>query len=91
MESKVITKQVLWMELDEWTYKSCIAHFGEYWFCYTLYDIESKEQRQWHATQLLKDAIEYYEKGWFLVAWTVALNEAMRNLYKKVGISMTSL
>lgn len=84
MESKVVTKDILWMELDEWTFESCIAHFGEYDGVYVLYDIESKEKRKWHAYTLMKDALDYYISKWFRVGWTVALNDAMVWLYRKL-------
>lgn len=83
MESKVVTKDILWMELDEWTFESCTAHFGECDWIYVLYDIESQDKRKWHATQLLKDAIWYYVSQWFKISWTIALNEPMLKLYQK--------
>ena len=73
------------MILIEWSYMSCIAHFatGDDWA--TLYDIKSKEQGKGHATELMKQAKIYYEKQGKKVGGTVALNNAMRKLYKKLN------
>jgi hypothetical protein len=74
------------MELDEWKYASCIAHFGTANDWATLYDIESSKLSHGHATRLLLKAKQYYEQHGKIVGGSVALNDRMSNLYKKVGI-----
>lgn len=86
MESKVVTKDILWMELDEWTFESCTAHFGAYEESMVLYDIQSKEESKWHATTLLRDAFQYYTNLELEVIWTAPLNSRMESLYQKVWI-----
>ena len=71
------------MELDEWTHKSCTAHFAELEDSVTLYDIESKEPGKGHAFELMKKASEYY-KGKKMCG-SVALNKAMKHLYQKLN------
>ena len=73
------------MELDEWKVGSCIAHFGTGGNWATLYDIWSGEQGKGHATKLLEKAKDYYEKQGKKVGGSVALNNRMKFIYKKVG------
>jgi hypothetical protein len=75
---------VLGMELDEWQYKSCIAHFGVEDNFATLYDIESEEKGKGHATKLLQMAKKYYKGKKF--GGTVALNFIMAHIYRKLKI-----
>ena len=82
---KPVKKNILGMELEEWTNKSCIAHFGVGVNWATLYEISSQQKRQGHATELLKEAKKYYEKLNKVVGGSVALNSVMGNLYKKLG------
>ena len=77
---------MLGMEVEEWRHKSCIAHFGIGKNFATLYDIKSKQEGQGHATELLKAAKNYYEAQNFEFGGSVALNDRMRKLYKKLGI-----
>ena len=72
------------MELDEWQYESCTAHFanGSDWA--TLYYIESLTKRKGHATKLLEEAKKYYKGK--RIGGTVALNPIMRHIYKKLKI-----
>jgi len=79
-------KNILGMPLDEWKHKSCTAHFSVFPDEATLYDIVSKEPNKGHAFELLSFAKEYYEKRDKKVMGTVALNEKMSRLYKKIGI-----
>lgn len=77
---------VLGMPLDEWGYKSCVAHCatGEGWA--TLYDIESKEESKGHATKLLLALKEYYEGKGLVFGGNVALNNRIRRIYQRCGI-----
>lgn len=77
---------ILGMELDEWTHKSCVAHFGVGDDWATLCDIRSKEQGKGHATELLGKAIKYYKALKKEVGGSVALNQRMRNIYKRLNI-----
>jgi hypothetical protein len=88
-----ITKQtIMGMELEVWTHESCTASFGvgefgsdEPWA--TLYDIRSLVEGKGHATQLLKAAKRYYEAKGMAFGGSVALNERMRSIYKRLGIT----
>jgi len=75
------------MELEEWTHKSCVADFalGEDWA--TLYDIESTEEGQGHATELLTEAKRFYEAQGKTFGGSVALNATMQHIYRKLGIT----
>lgn len=77
---------IMGMELEEWTNKSCIAHFGVGNDWATLYDIESKEEGKGHATELLKEAKRYYESQGKVFGGSVALNNRMRKIYQELGI-----
>lgn len=78
--------EIMGMKLDQWTNKSCVANFGigDDWA--TLYDIQSNEESKGHATELLKKAKEYYEKKGKRFGGSVALNERMRKIYKRLKI-----
>lgn len=75
--------ELLGMKMDEWRYKSCVAHFGvgDKWA--TLADITSEERNKGHASMILEEAKEYYENRGKVVYGTVALNPAMEYLYDK--------
>lgn len=75
------------MPLDEWQYESCVAHCatGKDWA--TLYDIESADEGKGHAMQLLLAIKEYYERKGLRLGGSVALNERMRRLYQKCGVT----
>jgi len=85
MNPKKINK--LGMILDEWKWKSCRAEFGVEKSWATLYYIESRQEGKGHATELLTAAKAYYEKKGKEFGGSVALNERMRKLYQKFGIS----
>ena len=77
---------ILGMEFEQWTYKSCIANFGigDNWA--TLYDIQSNEPGKGHATKLLIKAKKYYENLGKRFGGSVALNKRMKHLYQKLDI-----
>lgn len=79
-------KTILGMEVEEWVYRSCVAHFGvgDNWA--TLYDIESGEPGKGHATVLLVIAKAHYQKQGKKVGGTIALNERMAKIYERLGI-----
>lgn len=79
---------ILGMPLDEWRYKSCIAHCatGEGWA--TLYDIKSSQEGKGHATKLLGKMKAYYEAQGLRFGGSIALNDKMRSLYQKCGIEV---
>jgi len=81
---KIVT--ILGMRLDEWQYKSCIAHCatGKDWA--TLYDIESAEQGKGHATKLLLEMKDYYEGKGLTFGGSVALNNRMQRIYQRCGV-----
>jgi hypothetical protein len=85
MIKRKITK--LGMRLHEWQHESCTAEFGVGKNWATLYYIESKSEGRGHATQLLTVAKEYYEGKGKTFGGSVALNERMRSIYKKLGIT----
>ena len=76
----------LGMELDQWSFESCVAHFGtgEDWA--TLYDIQSKERRKGHATTLLTHAKKYYESKGMKFASTISLHPDMTSIIDQLGI-----
>jgi hypothetical protein len=78
--------KVLGMELEQCRYRSCTAEFGvgEDWA--TLALIESTEPGKGHATALLKAAKEHYEAQGKRFGGSVALNERMRAIYRRLGI-----
>ncbi len=82
----VKTVNILGMELEEIKHKSCTAHFGVDKDFATLYDIKSKEQGKGHASELLKNAKEYYEKQGLRFGGSVALNSRIKAIYKKLNI-----
>lgn len=83
---KIEVVTVMGMELERWTFKSCIADFGVGDDWATLYNIESKELNKGHATTLLKEAKVHYEKLNKVFGGTIALNHIMRTIYLKLGI-----
>lgn len=85
MKRELVT--VLGMELERWTHESCVAQFGvgEDWA--TLYDIESGEPGKGHATALLTEAKAHYEAAGKKFGGTVALNDRMRAIYQRLGIT----
>ena len=77
---------VLGMELDEWEFASCVAHFGVGSDWATLFDITSLIEGRGHATTLLREAKAYYEAQKKKVGGTVALNPIMRKIYQELKI-----
>ncbi len=77
---------VLGMELERWTNKSCVADFGVEDDWATLYDIKSREEGKGHATELLIGAKKYYERQGKEFGGSVALNNRMRKIYQELGI-----
>ena len=77
---------VLGMELERWTNKSCVADFGvgDNWA--TLYSIKSNEEGKGHATELLVEAKKYYEGQGKKFGGDVALNNRMKKIYQELGI-----
>jgi len=83
-----ITKVVsLGMEIERFTYLSCQADFGVGDDWATLYHIHSQEPNKGHATTLLTEAKQYYESQGKEFGGSTALNEPMRRLYRKLGIT----
>ena len=77
---------ILGMDLDEWRFASCTAHFGVGDAWATLYDIESLIKCRGHATSLLREAKAYYEKQGKKFGGSVALNSQMRKIYRNLKI-----
>lgn len=75
------------MTLEQWTHKSCQAEFGlgDDWA--TLYSIESQEKGKGHATELLAEAKRYYEAQGKKFGGSVALNDTMADIYKRLKIT----
>lgn len=78
------------MELERWSYKGCVADFGlgeedGHTFA-TLYTIESETKRKGYATSILAQAKKYYEGQGMKFGGSVALNDGMRRIYKKLNI-----
>jgi len=78
---------VLGMELTRWNHKSCTVDIAEGDNWATTYTVESTEPGKGHATELLTEAKTYYESKNKKFGGTVALNEKMRRLYKKLEIT----
>ena len=79
--------ELLGMEMEQCRYRSCTAEFcvGKDWA--TLASIESKEPGKGHATRLLRAAKEHYENQGKRFGGSVALNERMRAIYRRLGIA----
>ena len=79
---------IMGMILHQWTNGGCVAKFAvnekESWA--TLYDIESTNQGKGEATELLREAKKFYEDKELEFGGSVALNEKIRGIYKKLGI-----
>ena len=84
MEHKKVN--ILGMDLDEWEFASCIAHFGVGSDWATLFDIRSLIEGRGHATTLLREAKTYYEERGLRFGGSVALNSRMREIYQRLGI-----
>jgi len=84
----MIKRQVthMGMPLDEWVHESCTAHFGVGPDWATLYDIRSTTPGKLHATWLLIWARVHYEILGKKFASSVALNDRMRRILKRLEI-----
>jgi hypothetical protein len=80
------TKTILGMSLECWEHKSCTAKVAEGYDWATIYLIQSKEEGKGHATELLSHMIAYYERQGKILGSSVALNEKMSYLLKKLNI-----
>ena len=74
------------MPLDQWKHKSCTANIGVGDGWATVYSIESKERGKGHATELLSELKKYYEVKGKRFGSSVALNDGMRRILKKLNI-----
>ena len=74
------------MDLMEFRHKSCWAHIAEFEDTATIYMIGSSEPGKGHATELLKEAQEYYKGEGKELRGSVALNPTMSHIYRKLGI-----
>ena len=81
-----IKVNILGMELDEWQYKSCVAHVGEGEGWATVGDIRSRQEGRGHATSLLLVMQSHYENKGKRFGGSVALNERMRRIYRRCGV-----
>jgi len=86
-EMKIEPVTILGMDLERWTYQSCIAEFGSGEDWATLYSIESKEPGKGHATALLTAAKQHYEAQGKRFGGSVALNKRMRAIYQRLRIN----
>ena len=78
---------VLGMTLHRWTNGGCVADFGVADSWATLYSIKSANEGKGEATALLKEAKKYYEDLGKKFGGSVALNEKMRRIYQRLGIT----
>lgn len=87
--------KIMGMAMDKWTYASCEAFVATnddmdkltYASWATVYTIESKEPAHGHATALLRYMREYYEGQHKAFGSSIALNDVMRHVLKKLGIN----
>ena len=88
METPITIEKVnvLGMPLVRWAYESCRAEIGEGDDRATVYLIQSREKGKGHATYLLQAMKKFYEKQGKKFGGSVALNDNMARLYKKLGI-----
>jgi hypothetical protein len=79
-------ENVMGMELDIWRHESCEAQIatGDDWA--TVYLIESSDKGKGHAQALLMEARKYYEGLGLRFGGTVALNNVMGHIYRKLNI-----
>jgi len=76
----------LGMELTVVKYKSCTATFGEGPGWATIYSIDSHQEGQGHAQELLIQAKAYYSLLDKEMASTVALNPTVEHILEKLSI-----
>jgi ribosomal protein S18 acetylase RimI-like enzyme len=79
---------VMGMELEQWTHEGCKANFGIGNAWATLYFIETKseDRGKGNASELLRAAKVFYEANGKKFGGTIALNETMRDIYKRLEI-----
>ena len=84
MKKKIVN--VLGMTQLEVVHKKCVAYFWfsikEKWI--TLFYICSTNPWKWEAQELLNQIKKDFD--WFNIGGTVALNDTMRHIYKKLNI-----
>ena len=85
MEHKKVN--VMGMDMEEWTHKSCVVEVAEGDDWATIYGVISKERGKGHATELLTEMKKYYTSQGKRFGGTVALNKAMKHIYEKLGIT----
>ena len=74
------------MLVDEWTHRSCTAIIGTGKDWATIYMINSEDEGKGHATELLTYVKKYYKGNGQIFGSSVALNERMRSLLKRLNI-----
>lgn len=79
--------EVMGMQLERWRHESCTADFGVGGDWATLYSIKSEAEGKGHATVLLRTAKTFYLTTGKRVGGTVALNDRMRKIYKRLEIT----
>lgn len=79
--------EVLGMILDEWKCESCVARCGTGKDWAILYEIRSSEESKGYATKLLLAMKAYYEGKGLKFGGSIALNQRMRRLYQRCGIT----
>lgn len=77
---------VMGMPLVRWSYKGCEVDFGIGEDFATIYSVESKDKGKGYATKLLGVAKAFYEHNGKKFGGTVALNDTMAHIYKKLNI-----
>lgn len=77
----------LGMSLEEWRCESATAEFGVGPDWATLYSIRSEIPGKGHATALLIGAREHYRLTGKLFGSSVALNERMRAILRRLAIT----
>jgi hypothetical protein len=79
-------ENVMGMELEIWSNKSCQAQIGTGDDWATLYLIESGDKGKGHAQELIIEARKHYEGLGLRFGGSVALNSTMKHIYKKLNI-----
>lgn len=81
------TVNILGMDHEKWTHKSCVAYFliEDDWV--TLSKIDSKQEGCGHCQELLIEAKKYYKKQQGKIfGGTIALSKKMKHIYQKLNI-----
>jgi ribosomal protein S18 acetylase RimI-like enzyme len=79
---------VMGMELEQWKLEACEAEFGigDGWATLYIITTDSHHQGKGLATKLLTEAKRHYEAQGKKFGGTVALNETMADIYKRLEI-----